>query len=377
MKILICGDYCPRGRVIPLLNQGKYEAVLTEVQTVASDVDYAIVNLECPVAEDNDNPIDKVGPSLHCSYKCVEALKWAGFGGVTLANNHFLDYGPDGVKKTLSACRDNGLNTVGGGMNLCEASQVLYKDIKGRKLAMVNCCEHEFSIATDNTPGSNPLNLVKQFYAIQEARKQADYVLVIVHGGVEHFWLPTERMKETYRFFVDAGADAVINHHQHCYSGYEVYKGKPIFYGLGNFCFDGDSKNERWTSGYMVKLIFDIEKGLNFELVPYRQCAEEPSVRLTRGTVKESFFERIKAYNDIIADKEANQVAYEQWCSEHEDMYKSALNPLYNRFTAWLFDGSIDRRLIGKKKWLYTKDMLVNESHIERVRLLIDKQIKK
>lgn len=43
-------------------------------------------------------------------------------------------------------------------------------------------------------------------------------------------------MQEIYRFFVDIGADAVINHHQHCYSGYEVYKEKPIFYGLGNFC---------------------------------------------------------------------------------------------------------------------------------------------
>ena len=42
-------------------------------------------------------------------------------------------------------------------------------------------------------------------------------------------------MKETYRFFVDCGADAVINHHQHCYSGYEYYKDKFICYGLGNF----------------------------------------------------------------------------------------------------------------------------------------------
>jgi poly-gamma-glutamate synthesis protein (capsule biosynthesis protein) len=45
-------------------------------------------------------------------------------------------------------------------------------------------------------------------------------------------------MVETYRFFIEAGADAVVNHHQHCICGYEVYKGKPIFYGLGNFCFD-------------------------------------------------------------------------------------------------------------------------------------------
>ena len=51
---------------------------------------------------------------------------------------------------------------------------------------------------------------------VEEAKKKADFVLVIVHGGSEHFQLPTPRMQATYRFFVDAGADAVVNHHQHC-----------------------------------------------------------------------------------------------------------------------------------------------------------------
>ena len=84
----------------------------------------------------------------------------------------------------------------------------------------------------------NPLLPIQQFYKIQEAKENADYVLVIVHGGIEHYQLPTSRMIETYRFFIDAGADAVVNHHQHCYSGYERYKSKPIIYGLGNLLFD-------------------------------------------------------------------------------------------------------------------------------------------
>lgn len=376
MKILICGDYCPHGRVVPMLSQGAYDYVLKDVRTVTSEVDYAIVNLECPVSDENNRQIDKVGPNLRCSSKSIEALKWSGFDCVTLSNNHFLDYGESGVRGTLSSCEEYGLDTVGGGMNLNEASKVLYKEVEGKRLAIVNCCEHEFSIATENTSGSNPLNIIQQFYTIRNAKEQADFVLVIVHGGVEHFWLPTERMKETYRFFINVGADAVINHHQHCYSGYEVYKEKPIFYGLGNFCFDGEQQNERWTSGYMVMLEFDAKKCLKYELIPYRQCAEEPIVQLMKGAEKDVFFERIKEYNRIIADKETNRVAYEQWCAEHEDMYKSALNPLYNRFSAWFFNGLLGRKLIGRKKWLYTHNMLVNESHVERVKLLIEKQIK-
>jgi poly-gamma-glutamate synthesis protein (capsule biosynthesis protein) len=121
---------------------------------------------------------------------------------------------------------------VGGGTNLQEASKILYKKIDEKVLALINCCENEFSIATEVTAGSNPLNPIQQYYAIQEAKSKADYVLVIVHGGHELWQLPSPRMQETYRFFIDAGADAVVNHHQHCYSGYEIYKKKPYILNL-------------------------------------------------------------------------------------------------------------------------------------------------
>ena len=156
---------------------------------------------------------------------------------------------------TLMYLNDKQADFVGGGNSLRQASETLYKSIDGHTLAVINCCEHEFSIATETSSGANPLNPIQQYYKIQEARKNADYVLVIVHGGHEHYQLPSPRMKETYRFFVDAGADAVVNHHQHCYSGYEVYNGKPIFYGIGNFLFDREGvRNSIWNEGDMVLL---------------------------------------------------------------------------------------------------------------------------
>lgn len=84
----------------------------------------------------------------------------------------------------------------------------------------------------NNSAGANPLNPIQQYYKTKEARHNADYVLVIVHGGHEHYQLPSPRMVEIYQFFIDAGADAVVNHHQHCFSGYEVFNDRPIFYGL-------------------------------------------------------------------------------------------------------------------------------------------------
>lgn len=377
MRILISGDFCPRERVAVSIERGDFATVLGEVKEITNNTDYAIVNLECPVVEHEAKPIDKCGPNLKCTSKAVEALRWAGFNCVTLANNHFLDFGETGVKDTLEACQSCGLDYVGGGNDINEASQILYKEIKGKKLAIINCCEHEFSIATDNAGGSNPLNLVKQYYAIQEARLKADHVLVIIHGGVELFWLPSKRMIETYRFFIDAGADAVVNHHQHCYSGYEEYKGKPIFYGLGNFCFDWFPEDYRWTSGFMVNLLFEENHKVKFDIIPYRQCTEMPNVRILYDKEKEDFFEKLNGYNAIIATDVQLEAEYFKWCNQKEGMYKLVLNPVNNRYIAWLFKSKIGGRIISKRKLLQIYDYLVNESHIERVRILMTNEINK
>ncbi|MCS2815130.1 CapA family protein [Bacteroides ovatus] len=179
--------------------------------------------------------------------------------------------------------------------------RILYIESEGRKLAIINCCENEFSVATESTAGSNPLLPIQQFYKIQEAKENADYVLVIVHGGIEHYQLPTSRMIETYRFFIDAGADAVVNHHQHCYSGYERYKSKPIIYGLGNLLFDNPNcRNGIWNDGYMVELNFEAEE-IEFSLHPYTQCNEEPTIRLMTENQKNQFERSIEELNCTIA----------------------------------------------------------------------------
>ena len=254
MKIIVSGDYCPWERVAKDFAKGDYRAI-DALTPIFAEADYSIVNLECPILHGDEKPIVKSGPHMHADTRALEAIKGIGTKCVTLANNHFRDFGDNGVLNTLSELSAYGIDYVGGGTNLSDAAAVLYKKIGKETLAIVNCCEHESSIATAEHCGSNPLNPIQQYYAIHEAKKKADYMLVIVHGGVEHYELPTPRMQETYRFFIEAGADAVINHHQHCYSGYEIYLGKPIFYGLGNLCFDrSDKRNSIWNEGFLLEL---------------------------------------------------------------------------------------------------------------------------
>lgn len=97
-------------------------------------------------------------------------------------------------------------------------------------------------------------------------------------------------MKYLYRYFIEIGADAVINHHQHCYSGYEIYKGCPIVFGLGNFLFDNPNKrHSEWNKGYIANLHVEKDFPIKLEVIPYYQCEDNPAVHILVGEEIESF----------------------------------------------------------------------------------------
>jgi poly-gamma-glutamate synthesis protein (capsule biosynthesis protein) len=364
IKILVTGDYCPRDRVAELIDNKKYNDVFENVTPLIKNADYAVVNFECPVVTDNNAVgVFKIGPNLRCSEKAVEAIKKTGFDLVTLANNHIYDFGNEGVIDTLFMCEKYGIDSVGAGKNLIEAQKVFYKSIKDKKIAFVNFCENEFSIASKDNAGANPLNIVANYYQIQEAKQNADYVIVIIHGGHEYYQLPSPRMKETYRFFAETGANVIINHHQHCYSGYEVYKDIPIFYGLGNFCFDTKKyKNSTWNKGYMVQLLFDNEK-VSFDLIPYTQCKEKPRVEISEND--DSFYSEIARLNEIISDDKALWESFFYFAHERKENILSILEPYDNRYLKSLWRRKLLPSFVSKKK----KNLILNivrcEAHRE------------
>lgn len=365
MKVLVAGDYVPRNRIAPLVKEGNYEAFFGDVRDVIKSVDYSIVNFESPIVEDGDKPIDKCGPNLKCTSNAVEPLKYAGFNCVTLANNHIRDYGDDAVNRTIKILQENGLDSIGAGKNIQEASKTLYKVLNGERLAIINCAEHEFSIASEEMAGANPLNPIQQYYAIQEAKEKADYVLLIVHGGHELHQLPSPRMQETYRFFIDIGADAVINGHQHCFSGYEIYKEKPIFYGLGNFCMDKSSirVNEPWNYGYMVKLSLN-DGNIEFKIVPYEQCGEKPCVCLLKD--RKPFDAKINELNNIIASTEALKNTTDDYYRLTENKFIVAHEPYSNVLFKKLFYLHVLPSLISKKHLLNILNFIECESQRDR-----------
>lgn len=374
-SILIAGDFCPKDRVASMIENSQGEAILSDVSSTIKNADFSIVNFECPVVTTPAQPLIKKGPNLCCKVDAIEIIKKAGFKCATLANNHFRDFGDSGCSDTINKLDKYGIKHVGGGRNLKDSQKILYENISGKVIALVNFCENEFSIATESHAGSAPLDLVSNYRQIQEAKKNSDYVIVIVHGGHELFQLPSLRMKRTYRWFVDIGADVVVNHHQHCYSGYELYNNAPIFYGIGNFCFDWNGRRDKmWTEGFMLELFID--NGVDFKLIPYVQCREEAIVRRMDEDEAKTFYDNIEAINIIINDDQKIKSAIDEYYME---CYKDCEIMLGNMSDSRIVRGLKRRGLLpskisGKRRNILY-DYIMCESHKDIVKHWLENEL--
>jgi hypothetical protein len=243
---------------------------LGDMQAVFVSADLRMVNLECPLTNSNVK-IRKSGPHLKARPEAIEWLKAAGINLVTLANNHLMDFGVQGYQDTIAALNVAGIEYTGSGENLTEAALPKYIEIKGRKIAILNFCSREFSIATTSRAGAYPIDAVDNYLQIIEAKANSDYQIIIVHAGIEHYAYPTPNQMKLYRFYASLGVSAVISHHSHCRGGYEVYKGVPIFYGLGNFVFPEEGNPLSWYEGLLLELNFLPTGGLSYETYKFKQ----------------------------------------------------------------------------------------------------------
>lgn len=314
-SILVAGDL--------VINQ-EYDVSKLDKKLVSlfQKSDLNIVNLEAPVTASNSK-ILKTGPYLKAHEESTKKiLKALNVDIVTLANNHVLDYDEKGVDDTLDFCRKNKIKTVGAGMNLEEAAKTLYVDTKEGKIALVNFAENEWASATDKTAGANPMDVIDNAKQIQNAREQADYVIVIIHGGHEYYNLPSPRMQKQYRFYAEQGADIIIGHHTHCISGKEVYKGVPIYYSLGNFLFTNPSSFEDWYIGIVLELTI-INGKLEVQLHPVKQTKEYFQISLLEGEEKQNVYNRIFKFDTVIEDSiKLNN----EWKAYVDSKYRQYLN---------------------------------------------------
>jgi hypothetical protein len=273
IKLLFAGDFMP-----PETSDCLYSE---ELKQVLKDKDFSIVNLEAPLTTGN-NPIKKTGNNFKRTPETIRHIKDGYFDAVALSNNHIRDYGDQGVIDTLQICSDNDIQTVGAGQNIAEAAKPLRLNIKGKKFSILNYSEREFNIASDMHAGANPFDLIDAYHQIKTEKEENDFVLVVYHGGLEYMKYPTPQVLKSFKYLVDVGADAVIAHHTHFYSGIIEHQGKPLIFSLGNFYAETSAKNPKpeLSIGLLANLQIDEDNIISTSLIPVSQNTSKKNINL-------------------------------------------------------------------------------------------------
>jgi len=200
-----------------------------------------------------------------------QALKQAGFSVLSLANNHTANFGEKGLIDTFNFLRDAGLAYVGAGENDDLAYQPIFIEKKGIKFAFLAYSDMDFVPinyeATAQQAGIAFMRLGKMRESVAVAKQEADFVIVSMHAGTEYTEeLNTDQINFA-RAAIDAGVDLVVGHHPHVVQKVEEYKGRYIFYSLGNFVFD-QPQSEDTKNGLAVKIYFTKDNIAKINLLP-------------------------------------------------------------------------------------------------------------
>lgn len=281
VSISIVGDFCPVNRVEKSILENDFSE-FEDPRRVLAGKDLVIANVECPLTT-FQNKIKKTGPNLRATPQSVELLKFLNINIATLANNHILDFGEPGLSETVKVLNENNIVPFGAGKNLNEASRPFLKNINGTRICIFNVCEKEFNIAGEHTAGANPFDLISLVNDIETFRSESDFMILLYHGGIESYNLPTPEMHRNLTFLAGRGIDVIVCNHQHVFSGCQKSGKCHIFYGLGNFIFDWPSiRKDPWNYGLILNLVIRGNELKSFELIPYEQCNGVAGIRINR-----------------------------------------------------------------------------------------------
>ena len=281
VNISILGDICPINRAEQAIATGDFGG-FTDVAQLLAKQDLVVANLECPLT-DSDNKIGKTGPNIKGSPLAIKLIKHLNISILALANNHILDYGETGLNDTIKLLNENELQHTGAGKTIKEARRALIREINGIRIGFLNVCEKEFNEANEKEAGANPFDLINLLTDIDDCRRACDFIILLYHGGIEMYNLPTPSMYRNFEFLAGRGVDVIVCNHQHVFSGYRKVKDSLVFYGIGNFIFDWPSaRNKPWNYGLVLILTIKDKKLKEFNLVPFEQYGDHPGVRINQ-----------------------------------------------------------------------------------------------
>jgi len=248
--VVAVGDIMLAGNAKGFLEEKGYAYPFQDhrLAKVISAADVAFANLEYPITRGGRAFPDKQF-TYQGSKASLAAIRRAGFDFLSLANNHIMDYGEEGLRSTMLACERLKLTHAGAGTRLGDARslRIIAKDgVRYGLLAYSLTYPPEFW-ASDENAGTvyGGRTILEQ--DIPRAAREVDILIVSFHWGEELNPQPRPYQIELAHRAVDLGASIVLGHHPHIPQPIEVYRGVPIFYSLGNFAFGSWSANTTFS----------------------------------------------------------------------------------------------------------------------------------
>jgi len=268
LKVIAVGDMMLDGTARPVLQENGYDYPFAEVRRFFDGAHIVIGNLEGPLTTRGTPEQDKTYVFRSPPDKVGQALRNAGFTVVSLANNHTLDFGAEGLAETIEALDAVGIAHVGAGPSLKDARKPVFVEAAGTRIALLaySLTLPEHFYAEVNKPGTAFGHEAHVRADVAAARNQADVVLVSFHWGQEGKTTLREYQTRLGHVAIDSGAAAVFGHHPHILQGIEQYKDGVILYSLGNFTFGSYSKDARVSA--VAELTFDGQRVATLRLYP-------------------------------------------------------------------------------------------------------------
>lgn len=366
MSILIGADFVPTKRNIRLFNSENVVALVgQELLKILKGADYRIFNMEVPLT-DKISPIDKCGPNLIAPTSTIKGYKSIGADFVTLANNHILDQGEQGLQSTCDLLIKEKIAFCGAGENLKQAQKPYIVSINGKRIGIYACAEHEFSIAVNNLAGANPYDALESFEHVKKLKNETDYVIVLYHGGKEHYRYPSPELQRVCRKFIQCGTDLVVCQHTHCIGCEEKYLDRTIVYGQGNFLFD-DSGSEFWKTS----LLIEIDNNFQISYIPLVKKGNGVRLasKIDSDKIMQEFFERSEEIknSEVLNSKydEFSQKMISEYLFRISGIQKGFLFRIFNKLTNQNYGKWRLRKKFGKQQLLIIRNILECEAHRE------------
>jgi len=345
IRLLFAGDFCCKPTTT-LISPSE------EIKRLLSSCDCRIVNFEVPLKPDIELP-ERKEERFFQNDDAPQFLRNLGFDLFSIANNHTFDWGEEGFKKTKAAL---GEASFGAG-TYEEAYQVKEIEIYGIKIGFLALSFAVYTWPLQDAEkreglGCAYLNDLQVNHIIIDAKKRLDYLFVLPHDGIEYIDAPMPETIARYRDFIDYGADGVFGAHPHCPQGWEEYKGKPIFYSLGNFFFNSKkdtlyraTNRAHWYEGRCVVLSIENNQ-LLWEVINTRNV---DNIALEIDHSEES-----TRHNEFVCGLLTNEQAYNEYISpiihKQVDSYLSKMNAMFQPKSLKQALKALRNCLFGKNK---------------------------